>query len=348
MGQAAAEGTIPANLIALTDGVLKAMFVNKLKRALALVLVLGVVALGLVGGIAMALGDKADPNAAPEPPKIPDKGGPLSAVVLVYNTGGEVVRVARFREPTEVESLEKCFPNYRERPSSNMAAGWKMGAEVFFNFPQGNTVRVAVAHDQDNGDPILWSVGKGDFRVAGDFYKMVPAGGKAIGTVGDEFGAWSDKVKGLKVRLILERGEKLNGTPLLTTYVEFSNVSGSAAPIVISWGDAKKNWVVTDGDGKEVPRYTGAVEELPSAPPLLVIPNGSVLRLNARRVSTGVGANKAAHLDLGGDHSWTFERPDKTEYFLGGTLVIEKANKDDWHGTFVLPKVRIPLARGDR
>jgi hypothetical protein len=146
----------------------------------------------------------------------------------------------------------------------------------------------------------------------------------------------------MNFRLILERGEKLNSTPLLTTLVEFSNVSGSAAPIVISWGDTKKNWELTDGDGKKRPPDNGPIDEMTGPPPRLVIPNGSILRLDERHVSTGVGANKAAHLDLGMDHFWTFERNDKKEYFLGGTLVVEKADKNDWSGTVVLPKVRIP------
>jgi RNA polymerase sigma factor (sigma-70 family) len=333
-------GTIPPHVQHLTTGVLSAMTrPKKLMTALA-------VAIVFAAGAAITFGGKPEtlPAEPPEPPTVPEKGGPGDVIIVMYDRGG-APRVARIADQGAIASLEKCFTNYRKRPVSNTAGGWKMGAEVFFNFPYGNTVRVVVAPEPVNDEQVDWSVGRGDFKTASDFYKLAARLVKeAASPVGDESAAWSATVKGLKARLLLQQAYELNGTPILTTYLELNNVSGSAAPIVFRWGDAKKTWGVTDFDGAEVPRYSGPVDETKGPDPVLIIPNGSTLRFDARRSSTGVGKDLAAHLDLGPDDTWNFIRGARKRYFLAGTVTIEGAKKDEWSGTLVLPKVRIPLA----
>ncbi|HEY8960773.1 MAG TPA: hypothetical protein VIM57_01120 [Luteolibacter sp.] len=49
-------------------------------------------------------------------------------------------------------------------------------------------------------------------------------------------------------------------------------------------------------------------------------------------------------IDMGPQHSWRI--PEKGEWFLSGSLKIEKQQGDqpymDWSGTLSLPKIRIP------
>jgi hypothetical protein len=55
-------------------------------------------------------------------------------------------------------------------PKSNMAAGWKAGYEVYFDFPRGKTIRVTTSAN-DKGR--TWTVGQGDFDTKGDFNGFV-------------------------------------------------------------------------------------------------------------------------------------------------------------------------------
>jgi hypothetical protein len=66
----------------------------------------------------------------------------------------------------KIAKLESFFPNYAKHPSSDIAGGWKAGAQVYFDCGHGRTVRVTVSA---NDDGRTWSVGQGDFKTDGDF-----------------------------------------------------------------------------------------------------------------------------------------------------------------------------------
>jgi hypothetical protein len=95
---------------------------------------------------------------------------PASALVVVYDQG-KVAKVHRFTEAKQVAALAAHFPGYEKKPSSNTSAGWKMGYEVYFNYPDGVSVRLVVSSPKNR--PIHWSVGRGDFEAKGDFHKFV-------------------------------------------------------------------------------------------------------------------------------------------------------------------------------
>lgn len=147
----------------LAAGVLAAM-----ARPKKFFLLASAVAITLAVGAAVTLGGKKvdppppSPEAPPDPPKVPEKGGPINAVVLGHSASGFLLQVARFHEPEQLAALEQCFPDYKKRPASNVAGGWKLGYEVYFNFPHGNTVRVTVSGG-DNRQAV-WSVGRGTSR----------------------------------------------------------------------------------------------------------------------------------------------------------------------------------------
>jgi hypothetical protein len=97
-------------------------------------------------------------------------GKPKAALVLVYDKG-KVARVHRLTGDAQVAALGAFFPGYERRPASDTAAGWKRGYEVYFDFPDGYSVRLSVSSPQNR--PTHWSAGRGDFEVQGDFHKFV-------------------------------------------------------------------------------------------------------------------------------------------------------------------------------
>jgi hypothetical protein len=99
-----------------------------------------------------------------------DKPAPVAALVVVYDQG-KVAKVHRVTEPKQVAALAAHFPGYEKRPSSAAAAGWEKGYEVYFDFPDGVSVRLMVSSPKNR--PTHWSVGRGDFETEGDFHKFV-------------------------------------------------------------------------------------------------------------------------------------------------------------------------------
>jgi hypothetical protein len=77
----------------------------------------------------------------------------------------------RITDPKTLAKLESFFPNYRQRPTNSVAGLWMTGYEVYFNFSQGEPVRVAVAHELNSAP--AWSIGIGDFETNGDFKAFV-------------------------------------------------------------------------------------------------------------------------------------------------------------------------------
>ena len=78
---------------------------------------------------------------AAEKPKKSDQ--PVSALIVVEGIisrqGVGEMKAIRVVDRKKLSSLESFFPNYRKRPSSNIAGAWKAGYRVYFNFP-GSTV----------------------------------------------------------------------------------------------------------------------------------------------------------------------------------------------------------------
>ncbi len=107
------------------------------------------------------------------PPPSTSHTQPISATILrevVPQDGEAKWEVVRITDRKTLDKLESFFPNYRQRPGSSVAGGWMLGYEVYFNFPNGRSVRVLVS---ENPRPDAWSVGDGDFAVRGDFQAFV-------------------------------------------------------------------------------------------------------------------------------------------------------------------------------
>lgn len=124
--------------------------------------ILGSTLAAAVAGLAVAWSMGAEKTA----PAV----APATALVVVYDQG-KVVKTHRLTEAKQVAALAAHFPSYEKRPSSNTSASWKMGYEVYFDYPAGVSLRLKVSSPMNR--PIHWSVGRGDFEAEGDFHKFV-------------------------------------------------------------------------------------------------------------------------------------------------------------------------------
>lgn len=84
--------------------------------------------------------------------------------------GTATVKAISVVDRKKIKKLENFFRNYRRLPASDIAAGWKAGYRVYFNFPYGKTICVTLSGN-DNGK--TWTIGKGDFSTNGDFAGFV-------------------------------------------------------------------------------------------------------------------------------------------------------------------------------
>jgi hypothetical protein len=108
--------------------------------------------------------------------QLPKDAALASALIVAQGTvsaeGVEHPNVVRISDPKMLARLESFFPNYRDRPSSEVARAWEVGHNVYFDFPHGVTIRIAVSENQNAA---FWTAGRGDFRTHGDFKAFVDA-----------------------------------------------------------------------------------------------------------------------------------------------------------------------------
>jgi hypothetical protein len=97
-------------------------------------------------------------------------GKPSTALVIAYDQG-KVAKIRRLTDEKKVAALAAFFPGYEKRPSSSVAAGWKRGYDVYFDFAEGFSVRLSVSSTKNN--PAHWSAGRGDFDLDDDFHAHV-------------------------------------------------------------------------------------------------------------------------------------------------------------------------------
>ena len=124
--------------------------------------------------ILIALGTVAALVAVRAAEKPAKDAEPVSALVVVEGTlsrdGVGRTEAVRIVDPKTIAKLESFFPKYDQRPSGNVAAGWEVGHRVYFDFPNGESVRVTVSA---NENAAFWSLGQGDFETNGDVTAFV-------------------------------------------------------------------------------------------------------------------------------------------------------------------------------
>jgi hypothetical protein len=158
---------------------------------------------------------------------------------------------------------------------------------------------------------------------------------------------WSEESNGLRARLSMRRGHVVNGTGIVVTYLELSNVSDLGTPMLVIVRSGSVKFSVTDADGRDVPQANGPFSGRVFDVPELVLPHDSSIRFRIGPRGFGIPADQAALVDLGPMQGWVLPRDGKA-YYLQGVLEVAKV-KDDrtergtlWHGKVELPRVRIP------
>ena len=111
-------------------------------------------------------------------------------------------------------------------------------------------------------------------------------------------GEWSAAVNGLQARIILRRMEVINGTPILSTFLELRNASDRGNAMKLSWA-AKKEFRVTEANGRELPKAIGSYDGLQATAKELVVPHGSTLSLDISCRGLGIPGDQAGLIDLG-------------------------------------------------
>jgi hypothetical protein len=172
--------------------------------------------------------------------------------------------------------------------------------------------------------------------------------------------AWSKPVNGLQARLFFAVKETINGTPIITTYLELRNVSDNANPLELPFDppDLQLEFSATDAAGKAVSPAKGPFRELRADQGMMRIPFDGLLRVNIAHRGAAIPKDYAAHLDLGADAAidgsddapavWDFKNRDKQTYHLQAKLTVKKKNKTQWAGTIMIPKVKLPTSGSNK
>jgi hypothetical protein len=108
--------------------------------------------------------------------KAPKKKQALSALIveegIIQRDGIGKMNAWRISSKEKLKQLEAFFPSYETRRKGGPPAGWEAGYRVYFNFKDGESIRVTVS---ENNDSDTWSIGRGDNPTRGDFRKFVDA-----------------------------------------------------------------------------------------------------------------------------------------------------------------------------
>jgi len=163
-------------------------------------------------------------------------------------------------------------------------------------------------------------------------------------TTGNDDTGWSSPVNGLQARLSVARGQALNGTPLITTYLELRNVADVANVMELPFNPEPMRFEVVDEKDKLLAQQGMVYDELSVELGMLRLPHDSYLRFDISHHGAGVPKNQAALLDLGIPYVWVFSPSDKHSYYLRGRFSIEARKDRTWSGTIEMPRVKIPIA----
>ena len=172
------------------------------------------------------------------------------------------------------------------------------------------------------------------------FFSLIP---RLTGA--NDVSSWSSPVNGLQARLSLERGKTLNGTPLISTYLELRNVADIGNVMELPLNLNSIQFEVVDERDKILPQGPNVYDEVTVEVGMLRMPHDSYLRLNISHQGAGVPKNHGALLDLGVSHVWMFSRGDTLSYYLRGRFSVEPSKAGFWSGTIEMPKVKIPTAK---
>ena len=99
---------------------------------------------------------------------------------------------------------------------------------------------------------------------------------------------WSSPVNGLQARLSVARGQTLNGTPLITTYLELRNVADVANVMELPFNPEPMRFEVVDEQDKLLAQKGMVYDEVSVELGMLRLPHDSYLRFDISHHGAGV------------------------------------------------------------
>jgi hypothetical protein len=158
---------------------------------------------------------------------------------------------------------------------------------------------------------------------------------------------WSATVEGVRGRLIVTSAPAIDGKPQVRIELEIENVSDSAMPIAIGWGNLSQvlELSLEDESGAPVARDAVPGNEITMQPSWLALPVSSSLRVVASKAAYEHVPNGRTMLRPFTFQAWTIPAA-RGPLYLRGKLtplqVNDAGNRRPWSGPLSLPRVPLP------
>jgi hypothetical protein len=140
----------------------------------------------------------------------------------------------------------------------------------------------------------------------------------------------------------IERKDICDGTPIISVWIEFRNISDNASPLSTPWnGGLDAKFSLTDQHHHDVPMDGLSYDGLDLPLEKIAVPCHSSLRFYASRSGAGIGLNDKAMIDLGPTGAYRIQRGDAHANSLQCTLSaagpVQNQAQNEWHGVLRIP-----------
>ena len=165
---------------------------------------------------------------------------------------------------------------------------------------------------------------------------------------GEETGAWSEPVDGLRGRLIAKEGSVFHGTKMVDIYMELENVSDVGNPMQLYFDPIKSiDSRCFDTNGKDLVQPPTVADVITPSAYWLSIPNDGKLKFKISVAGYGVYENSGTNIQMMSGN-WLIKPGDRGKYYLEAKLVSkppESSRIRAWSGELKLPKVLVPVTK---
>jgi hypothetical protein len=160
---------------------------------------------------------------------------------------------------------------------------------------------------------------------------------------GDARGTWSESVAAFQARLVAYRGGSKNQAPIISFFLDLHSVTGGDNTSELDFSKSNFTWEVTDETGKAVaPNATPGDQPKTLLDQKAVLESGQTARLPLSPVGAEIPKDHSGYLSPMPGKAWSFDRNDKTTYYLSGKVETPFTAQGVWYGTLQLPKMAIP------
>jgi hypothetical protein len=155
---------------------------------------------------------------------------------------------------------------------------------------------------------------------------------------------WSAVVRGLRGRLVTTKASDSAGRPQLRLDLELENVTDSAAPIEIFWGDfgSMLRLELEDEAGTVLPKDAVGGSFASGPPHWLAVPVSSAIRMTISKAAYEYVPGGRVLLRPMTFQAWAVPATRTGKVFLRGTLTPPTSTEGSWTGALDLPRVALP------